>query len=87
MTDARASSRGRKKLGTTLNSRIHQQTRLGDMLRLYRAVGTRHGRTLRDISRECGISPATLMRIEHGQAFDVDTLLKLAQWLMEPHAD
>ena len=58
-------------------------TRLGAMLRLYRMV---HGRTLRDVAPEIGIGHATLMRIEAGEAFDVDTLLKLWTWLLADEA-
>lgn len=66
---------------TTLSERIHP-SRLGEMLRLYRSV---HVGSLRDVSKQCGISPATLMRIEHGQGFDDETLLKLWRWLLEKH--
>jgi transcriptional regulator with XRE-family HTH domain len=54
-------------------------TRFGAMLRLYRTV---RQQSLRDIAAETGIGHATLMRIEHGEAFDVATLLKLAHWLL-----
>jgi DNA-binding XRE family transcriptional regulator len=53
-------------------------TRFGEMLRLYRTVG---GQTLRDVAPKVGISAATLMRIETGEAFDVATLMKLWTWL------
>jgi transcriptional regulator with XRE-family HTH domain len=36
-----------------------------------------------DVAADIGISPATLMRIEHGQAFDAETLLKLWTWLLK----
>jgi transcriptional regulator with XRE-family HTH domain len=68
--------------GSTLAARI-RPSRLGEMLRLYR---TMHQRTLREVAKECGISHATLMRIEHGQAFDAQTLLALWRWLLEEHA-
>lgn len=55
-------------------------TRLGEMLRLYRTV---RGHSLRDLAPQLGISSATLMRIESGQAFDADTLLKMWAWLTE----
>jgi transcriptional regulator with XRE-family HTH domain len=61
---------------------IKRQTRLGEMLRLYRTV---RGRTLRDVAPAIGISPATLMRIEVGQSFDADTLLKLWTWMLAEH--
>jgi transcriptional regulator with XRE-family HTH domain len=51
------------------------------MLRLYRTV---RQQSLRDLARESGIGHATLMRIEHGQAFNADTLLKLWVWLLKP---
>ncbi len=63
----------------TLRGRIKRQPRLGEMLRLYRTV---RNRSLRDVAPDIGISPATLMRIETGQAFDADTLLKLWTWLL-----
>lgn len=66
------------KRGTSLKARI-APNHLGEMLRLYRTV---HQRSLRDITEEIGISAATCMRIEHGQAFDAETLLKLWQWLL-----
>lgn len=56
-----------------------RQTRLGAMLKLWRTV---HDRTLRDVATEIGIGHATLMRIEHGEAFDAATLLKLWTWLL-----
>ena len=65
---------------TTLSGRI-RPTRLGEMLRLYRTV---RQQSLRDLARESGIGHATLMRIEHGQAFNADTLLKLWVWLLKP---
>ena len=64
---------------TTLAGRI-QPTRLGQMLRLSRTVAQRD---LRSVATEIGTSPATLMRIEHGQAFDAATLFKLWAWLLE----
>ncbi len=57
-----------------------RQTRLGEMLRLYRTV---RGRSLREIAPDIGIGHATLMRIETGQAIDADTLLKLWAWLLQ----
>lgn len=50
------------------------------MLRLYRTV---RGRSLRDIAPHIGISDATLMRIETGQAIDAYTLLKLWAWMLQ----
>ena len=56
-----------------------RQNRLGDMLRLYRVV---RGLSLRDLAPKIGIGHATLMRIETGQLFDADTLLKLLAWML-----
>lgn len=64
--------------GSTLTSRI-PPTRLGAMLRLSRTV---RQRSLRDEAAVMGIGHATLMRIEHGEAFDVATLLKLLTYLL-----
>ncbi len=64
---------------STLRARITRKTRLGEMLRLYR---TMRGHSLRDIAPKIGIAPATLMRIETGQRFDADTLLKLWVWML-----
>jgi transcriptional regulator with XRE-family HTH domain len=50
------------------------------MVRIYR---TMRMLSLRDLSAETKIGHATLMRIEHGQAFDVETFLKLWKWLSE----
>ncbi len=64
---------------STLRGRIQRQSRLGEMFRLYRTV---RGDSLRKIAPEIGISSATLMRIEVGQAFDAETLLKLWTWML-----
>ena len=64
---------------STLRARIKCQTRLGEMFRFYRTV---RGLSLRDVALRIGIAPATLMRIEHGQAFDANTLLKLWSWML-----
>jgi transcriptional regulator with XRE-family HTH domain len=68
---------------STLRARIRRQTRLGEMLRLYRTV---RNLSLRDVAPVIGTSPATLMRIETGQAFDADTLLKLWTWMLASEA-
>ncbi len=60
-------------------SRIARRTHLGKMLRLYRMV---RNLTLRDMAPQVGISHATLMRIETGQAIDAETLLKLWTWML-----
>ena len=49
------------------------------MFRLYRTV---RRLTLRVVAPQIGISAATLMRIEAGQAFDADSLLKLWTWML-----
>jgi len=54
-------------------------TRLGEMFRLHRTV---RGLSLRDAAAQIGIGHATLMRIETGQAFDAETLLKLWSWML-----
>lgn len=52
--------------------------RLGIILRRWRV---NEDRNLRDVAKEIGIGTATLMRIEHGQAMDATTLLKILQWM------
>lgn len=64
---------------STLRGRIARPTRFGEMLRLYRTV---RQLSLRDVAPAIGIGHATLMRIETGEAFDADTLLKLWTWLL-----
>ena len=61
-----------------------RRSRLGEMLRLYRTV---RGESLRDVAPTIGLSSATLMRIETGQAMDADTLLKLWTWLLGSVSD
>ncbi len=68
---------------TTLKERV-QPTRLGNMLRMSRMM---RGLGLRDVAQEIGIGYATLMRIEHGQSFDVATLMKLWNWLLSVSVD
>lgn len=63
----------------TRRASTKRPTRLGEMFRLYRTV---RGFSLRDVAPEIGIGHATLMRIETGQAFDAETLLKLWTWLL-----
>jgi predicted transcriptional regulator len=62
----------------TLSGRI-RPTRFGEMLRLYRTV---RGLSLRDVAKSSGISSATLMRIEHGETFDVATAFRLWTWML-----
>jgi transcriptional regulator with XRE-family HTH domain len=53
-------------------------TSLGPMVRKKRA-----SRKLREVAREIGIGPATLMRIEAGRVPDVETFGKVCKWLDE----
>ncbi len=39
---------------------------------------------MRELAPELGLSHATLMRIEAGQSFDAETLLKIWAWLRTP---
>ena len=64
---------------STLRGRIRRQTRFGEMFRLYRTV---RNLSLRELAPQIGIGHATLMRIETGQTFDADTLLKLWTWML-----
>lgn len=64
---------------STLRGRIQRQTRLGEMFRLYRTV---RNVSLREVASQIGISHATLLRIEKGQTFDAQTLLKLWAWML-----
>lgn len=64
---------------STLRARIKRQTRLGEMFRLYRTV---NGLSLRELAPQIGIGHATLMRIETGESFDAETLLKLWTWML-----
>jgi len=41
----------------------------------------RSGRGLRETSKEIGIGPATLMRVEAGRIPDVETFGKICKWL------
>ncbi len=41
----------------------------------------RHGRGLREVSAEIGISSATLSRVENGKVPDLDTFSKICKWL------
>ena len=48
------------------------------MIRYYLAC---ENTTLRDVAKEIGTSPATLMRISHGMEPDSATLIKLLVWM------
>src|SRR5579862_1459590 len=50
--------------------------RLGALLR-----DRRGGRGIREVSREIGISPATLTRVEAGRLPDLLTFRKITEWL------
>lgn len=54
--------------------------RIGEMVRMYR---TMRNMTMRDLAKDIGIAHATVMRIEHGKAFDTHTLLKVLHWALD----
>jgi len=41
----------------------------------------RGGRGIREVSKEIGVSPSTLSRIECGKLPDLDTFVKICKWL------
>lgn len=47
------------------------------------AFRQKHDLDLRSLAKELGISAATLMRIEHGHAFDLKTFIKLQNWFLK----
>jgi len=49
---------------------------LGALVRARRGT-----RKLREVAREIGIGPATLMRVENGRIPDVTTFAKICRWL------
>lgn len=53
--------------------------KLGTVIRKYRVTNEL---TLREVGKEIGIGPATLMRIEQGRDLDGATLAKVLAWLM-----
>lgn len=53
--------------------------KLGAVIRKYRVTSEL---TLREVGKEIGIGPATLMRIEQGRDLDGATLAKVLSWLM-----
>jgi len=55
-----------------------KETRLGTMLRLYRA-SNRLG--IRETAKSIGVSAATLSRVERGRGFDGATYTKLLVWM------
>lgn len=54
----------------------HPLSSLGKLVREKRGE-----RKLREVAKEIGIGPATLMRVENGRIPDVATFGKLCQWL------
>lgn len=59
----------------------HQPLRIGKVIRRWRLM---EERTLREVGKEMGISAATLLRIEQGEACDSGTLALLLTWLLAP---
>lgn len=55
------------------------QTRLGEMLRLWRTV---RQMTLREVAPSIGISHSTLLRLEQGKPCDLPSWLKVQAWLL-----
>jgi transcriptional regulator with XRE-family HTH domain len=55
--------------------------KLGAMTIAYRQ---KHDLSLRDLSKDIGISYATLQRIEAGKDCDVRSFTKLLEWMMKP---
>ena len=53
-------------------------TRLGAMLRLYRAS---QGMSIREVATAIGTSPATLSRLERGHECDTPTWMRLWAWM------
>lgn len=41
----------------------------------------KHKLTMRQLAKQIGTSPATLMRIEHGMECDIATLMKIMNWM------
>lgn len=54
---------------------------LARMLRLYRTTAD-PPLTLRDLASRIGTSAATLLRLEQGKLCDVETWLKVQDWLL-----
>ena len=57
--------------------------KLGTVIRKYRVTSEL---TLRDVGKEIGIGPATLMRLEQGRDIDGKTLGKVLAWLFKVDA-
>lgn len=60
-----------------------------DLQQLSTAIKSKRGsRGLREIAREIGeVSPSTLSRIENGKTPDMDTFLRVCDWLQQAPAD
>jgi transcriptional regulator with XRE-family HTH domain len=61
---------------------VSGEVRLADLACVLRS--RRGAATLRDVATACGVSFATLSRIERGGVADVATLQRLAAWLGGP---
>lgn len=56
-----------------------------DTVRLSNMIkGKRGNKGLREVSKEIGVSAPTLSRIEQGKVPDVETFMKLCEWLEVP---
>ena len=54
------------------------QGKLGELIRLYRVF---HNKDLRAVAKEIGISPPSVMRLEHGRDTDARTFVRVLDWL------
>ncbi len=53
-----------------------------DTVKLSNMIKTKRGdKGLRDVSKEIGVSAPTLSRIEQGKVPDVETFIRLCEWL------
>lgn len=53
---------------------------IGALIGLYRRV---NNLTTKQLAEQIGISPSTLNRVEAGKDCDLDTMLKMIQWLFK----
>lgn len=53
---------------------------IGELLDAYR---WKHKLGMRELARKIGISPATLLRIEHGKDCDIRSLMLVINWIMQ----
>lgn len=58
--------------------------KLGTVIRKYRVTNEL---TLREVGKEIGIGPATLMRLEQGRDPDGPTLAKVLTWLFSENGN